>query len=241
MKRNILSMAFVVSMLSAGAQEKFSRNDFISANPHYSATVEVTVTLPFSKDEVTYVAKAYSEPTDGDSLCAVKYLVEAFDGDKLTGFNAYYGGNYLVYTGGRFREYKYEQDSLPFVCPVPRYKTVKGVHKSGLHAVMIPALLSEQIKELSSNPENIVRCVNDTVIDGTCSSLLCIDEMIKGLKARSIEVLVSAKERMPLVYQQVSSPGTQGEQTIKVVFAPMVETFNISEQDLKTRYENILK
>lgn len=239
MKRLFIYILVLACSHTASMAESPLSSFIINGNKSYSAQVEFLITLPITEQDVKYNVKIYSIPALNDSILPIRYLIEATDTAYRKSIYAYFDGNCFNFSGGKFREYHWHEDSLPFRSTTFRGRNLAGIHKSGLFATLIPELLTEQIAISSDNPYNKVSLVTDTLVYGKKSNVLKIDEYINGIIAREMKFITNSDTKEPIHYEIITSPGTAGEQTIEATFTSINDTAEINEPALIARYEDI--
>ncbi len=235
----IYSVLLHVCLISYSQQSNSIQQFNIGNNKEYSAKAEFIVTQPITQEDVKYTVKIFTAPSVNDKLLPIKYLIESSDTTDKKSIYSYFDGNYFNYSGGKFREYHWEQDSLPFRSTSQNRRNLTGVHKSGLFAILVPSLLNEQINLLANNQENRLHYSQDTIVFGKKSDVLYISEYIDYNLYREMKLTFDAETNNPNHYLIISNPGSVGEQTIEVLFSPLDEFININEACLIKRYENI--
>lgn len=243
MKRNNFILLFLVVVQALNARDaRFDVAKFLPVDtiPYY-AQAEVIITLPITQQDVRYNAKISALPSSGDkALCRSDYLIEAVDSMGNKSIYSYFDGNYFAYSCGKFREYHWVQDSLPFMDKEVKGRIVPGIHKSGMFPLLVPAVLKSQLKSLASVVANRVRCSPDSLVAGKRVAVLEIDEYIKGVPAREMKFVVDAGNRHPIYYQVITSPGTTGEQMMEMKFGEYTDSVtHIDEQMLVSQYSDI--
>lgn len=235
-----ITLLALASILPALAQHSTdAAPGLLHTTEPYSAKATISITLPITQQEITYYANVYSNHSN-DRLLPVKYLIEATDSLDSQSFFAYFNGNYYTYSGQKFREYHWAQDSVPFIDKSTPNRYSPGVHKSGLFSFLIPALLSEQLNHLAQNADNIISHTSDTLVWGKRCSVIKAEERINGVTSREMEYISDFITRRPVRYRLISSPATTGEQSIEIVFSHNSnDTIAIDEQALINRYADI--
>lgn len=203
----------------------------------YSATVDYTVSLPMTDDDVVYRLRLATERNTPDPLLGENYLIDwtylTRDGE-LSGFTAYFDGHFYRYRDRRLIENHYQWDTIPF------RSNGGDVQRTSQFVNLLPFSIAAQLRDIAG--DSTYTCT----IEQKSNDLLVIKAIrhISGIESQNIEMTFNAADCLPIKSLSLYNPGQPGEQEIMVTYSydptPQLRAI-AAEEDLIARYPEVFE
>lgn len=224
MKRVLLFLVLIINVSVIRGNESFSLNDVFGNDSCFSGKAEVVVKM--LNQEQVLNAQIYVSSISDDRLCDVNYFVETIDEKGTKNAYTYNNGIYVFQSGSRTRKFNIAEDSLMFKEKIVRGRMIKGVHKTGLHSLLIPMLVKELVQDLVDLGGSSIKYIADSVYAGKDVVILQVDEIVNDVVVRKMQFISEKNSKQPVVYSVITSPGSIGQMEIDINFISTDKAFN---------------
>lgn len=224
MKRLSLFVILIIYVFVVYGNDNFSLNEVFGDNTSFSGKAEVTVKM-LNKEQIQE-AQIYSITANGDTLSDVNYLVETIDDNGVKNSYVYYNGIYVMQAGNRTRRFNSTDNLKMFEDRNVRGRIIKGVHKTGLHSLLVPMFVKELVLDLIESGSSNCKYIRDSVYNGKDVSILQVNEILNNVVVRKMQFITEKISKNPVVYNIITSPGAIGQMEIEMKFNSVDKIFN---------------
>lgn len=210
---------------------------------NYQAKATYEVVIPSFSNPIVYdVDLAATRPIDGDTLAPCNYLIDwtvPTESGSSSGFSAYADGNHYRYRDNRLQEYHRSWDSIPFGLG-GNGSTVnirRGVQNNAQFTDILPHYIAAQLQEIKSDSTYSYAFTPDSLVNNTHRTVISALQRYKGYDSKEITYFFDPVGYLPTRIEIETNPGSIGEQSVTVTFAPSDEgSIDLSEAGLADRY-----
>ncbi len=199
--------------------------DRLAASGNYQSSARFIVSMSRLPDDVVYNIDLYQTVTQQpDSLSPVNYLIDwtmdREDKEPVKGFSAYFSGNHYRLNSSKFQEYHHDNSPAPFE---PLNGGVKrGVHRTAQFVNLLPAMIAEDLRSAASDSAYSFVIHPDTLVSGRKVIGLDMVLTVRGTTASEAEYIFDKTTGMPLRIHLENNPGSISEQSVDVVYSPLL-------------------
>ena len=224
MKRVSIYLILMINLSVINGNESISLEDVFGNDSSFSGKAEITVKM--LNQEQVLDAQIYVCRVLGDSICDVDYFVETNDDNGVRCAYCYCNGVYVCQRDSKIRKFNSVDDLLLFKEKEVRGRTIKGVHKTGIHSLLIPMFVVELVQDLIERGGSNFKYIADYVYDDKDVVILQVEEVVNDVIVRKMQFITEKKSKKPVAYNVISSPGAKGQMEIDIKFISVDEIFN---------------
>lgn len=207
----------------------YTASDVFGNDSCFYCQAELSVSL-LNKEQL-FTAEVFSVMEKDKDLW---YYVEVIgeNGDKRV--SSYYNGIFISLVNNRKRMYDVAKDSLLFKEKTVRGKIMKGIHKSGVPALLVPLLVKETVNDLLMSKGVCVEVVGDSVLnDNQPIMAVNLKEFTNNNVAGEVVLLVEKMTKRPVYYKFITNPGTLGEIVSEIKFTTVCNDCDVKKELIK--------
>lgn len=231
----LILFACPLSILAQGAEQLGAS---LLHTSEYSGKATFEALLPSAADPVIYEVELQSEfSTDSLAPCSyyITWATQSPSG-PLTGFSAYFDGHHYRFRNNKLQEYHFSENETAFL-PGGEGTMDQGVQSRAQFADLLPQFLGAKMIEIATDsaysytfhPDTLVNRKRSIVVDGV--------KMSRGYETQRFTYVFDKETLMPVLIDQVNSPGSISEQLVTVAYGQSEqEPFSLSEQSLMERW-----
>ncbi len=210
-------------------QDNFILSDVFGNDSCFYCRAELSVSL-LNKEQL-FTAEVFSAVEKDNDLW---YYVEVIgeNGDKRV--SSYYNGIFISLVNNRKRVYDVTEDSLLFKEKTVRGKIMKGIHKSGVPALLVPLLVKETVNDLLMSKGACVVVSGDSVLnDNRPIRVVNLKEILNNNIASEVVLLVEETTKRPVYYKFITNPGILGEIVSEIKFRTVCNDCDVKKELVK--------
>lgn len=237
-KLSQLVLIFVACPLSILAQGAEQLGKSLLNITEYTGSAKFEALLPSAADPVVYdVQLQSSAPADTLAPCSysITWSTETPSG-PLTGFSAYFDGHHYRFRNSKLQEYHLEEGETPFL-PAGPGSQAQGVQSRAQFADLLPQFIGAKMIEIASDTSYIYTYDPEKVIGGKRRIVVEGVKMSSGYETQRFTYVFDKETLMPVLIDQINSPGSISEQLVTVNYGPAdQEPVELTEQGLMQRW-----
>ncbi len=242
--RLLIAVLFTYPLCGVSAQGISDIIDRLQSVDCYQAEVDYQVLMSL-QDDVRYTVGLTSKAVPSDTLIPCEYIIDwrvDSDNSSAHGFSAYFGGNAYAFRGERLVEYHFDREPQQFKNRGMGAASIPGVHRQALFISLLPQLIAEDLKTITTSPDYTYKFHSDTIVEGRRSKAVEAVMTMGGEVYREALYAFDYETMLPIFSEFENNPGALAEQTITGKYtypegAPSCAS--LSEENLRELYPEI--
>lgn len=231
----LILFACPLSIMAQGAEQL---GKSLLNTEEYVGKATFEALLPSAADPVVYEVELQSSVSE-DSLAPCNYSItwttESPSG-TLTGFSAYFDGHHYRFRNSKLQEYHFADNETAFLPGGPGTEA-QGVQSRAQFADLLPQFLGAKMIEIATDSAYVYTYHPDTLVNRKRCIVVEGVKMSRGYETQRFTYVFDKATLMPVLVDQINSPGSISEQLVTVTYSPSEQApIELSEQGLMDRW-----